>query len=338
MRTIRAAAVLAALAACLSPAFGREKDEGRTTPAPIDLRQQAWHGHAVSYSGYRAGQSPQTTVYPSQDQVFEDLRILARHWRLLRVYSADRHGQDVLELIRRHKLPLQVMLGVWIDGRPDCTEQNVQQIANGIRLANDFKDIVAAVNVGDEALASWSAHKTTEADLLKKVREVRQAVTCPVTVADDWAYWSQPTAKLAAAVDFIAMHSYPVWNKHDIDTALSATIAHYQAVRTAHPGRTIAITQAGWPSRTVGEPFVPGAGSEEKQKRYYQELTAWAKANAVTVFVFEAFDEPWKGEGTEGHWGLFTEGRHPKLVMQELFADLPPTRSGAPRRDRGVRP
>jgi len=23
------------------------------------------------------------------------------------------------------------------------------------------------------------------------------------------------------------------------------------------------------------------------------------------LFFFEAFDEPWKGNGTEGHWGLF---------------------------------
>lgn len=329
MRGISTTALLAALLAGVPPAFARDEGGRAAAPAAIDLARQAWHGNALSYSGYRAGQSPEKRVYPTPDQVLEDLRIVARNWRLIRVYAVDRHGQDVLEVIRREKLPLQVLLGVWIDGRPDHAGRNAQQVAAGVRLANDYQDVVAAVNVGDEALASWSAHKTTEDVLLEHVRTVKQAVRCPVTVADDWAYWREPTARLAGAVDFIAMHSYPIWNKHDVDTAMPFTISNFEAVRKAHPGKTIAITQAGWPSHTEGEPFVPGAGDEQKQKRYYEELTAWAKANGVTVFVFEAFDEPWKGRGTEGHWGLFTEGRRAKPVVQGLFPDLLP---GAPNR------
>jgi exo-beta-1,3-glucanase (GH17 family) len=320
MRGISTAA-LATLLLGAPLAFARDDGHG-TPPSPIDLAKQAWHGNALSYSGYRAGQSPETHAYPTQEQVREDLRILARNWRVLRVYAANRHAQDVLEVIRREKLPLVVMLGIWIDGRPDHVASTAAQVAEGIRMANDYKDVVVAVNVGDEALASWSAHKTTEAALLEQVRTVKQALRCPVTVADDWAYWREPTARLVDAVDFIAMHSYPVWNKHDVDTAMPFTISNYESVRKAHPGKTIVITQAGWPSETVGEPFVPGAGSEQKQKRYYDELTAWAKASGVTVFVFEAFDEPWKGSGTEGHWGLFTEGRRAKAVMKDLFPDL----------------
>jgi exo-beta-1,3-glucanase (GH17 family) len=42
----------------------------------------------------------------------------------------------------------------------------------------------------------------------------------------------------------------------------------------------------------------------------------------VTVFFFEAFDEPWKGDqnnatGAEKHWGLFRVDRTPKLVMEQ---------------------
>lgn len=40
----------------------------------------------------------------------------------------------------------------------------------------------------------------------------------------------------------------------------------------------------------------------------------------TTVFFFEAFDEPWKGDpdnplGAEKHWGLFNVDRTPKEVM-----------------------
>jgi hypothetical protein len=42
------------------------------------------------------------------------------------------------------------------------------------------------------------------------------------------------------------------------------------------------------------------------------------------VFYFSAFDEPWKGTGTEGHWGLFTADRKAKPVMQKLYPELMP--------------
>ena len=50
-------------------------------------------------------------------------------------------------------------------------------------------------------------------------------------------------------------------------------------------------------------------------------MQAVATENNVTVFWFEAFDEPWKGDekdphGAEKHWGLFFVDRTPKLVMQ----------------------
>jgi len=46
----------------------------------------------------------------------------------------------------------------------------------------------------------------------------------------------------------------------------------------------------------------------------------------ILTFVFEAFDESWKGSNEalepEKHWGLFTVNRKPKKVMQALFSEL----------------
>ena len=47
------------------------------------------------------------------------------------------------------------------------------------------------------------------------------------------------------------------------------------------------------------------------------------------MFFFEAFDESWKGNpdnpaGAEKHWGLFTEERRPKLVVQARYPNLEP--------------
>ena len=291
---------------------------------PVDLLSGEWQGHAISYSGYRDGQSPDSGVRPSQDQVAEDLRVLARNWRLIRGYAADRHGEDVLEVIRREKIDLKVMLGIWLGREPGAEQSNARQIANGIRLANEYEDVVVAVNVGNEVLIEWTAHPVREDQVIRYVREVKAGVTQPVTVADNYVWWRDHGAALAREVDFITIHTYPLWERKDIDEGLSYTVANYEGVRAAHPEQTIVIGEAGWATYTEGNLHVLRGGDERKQQRYYEELTVWARENKVTVFFFEAFDEPWKGTGTEGHWGLFTVDRKAKPVMQKLYPELMP--------------
>jgi len=322
-------ALLCALALGL-PVFVPAAGLGAAKP---DLTVQKWYGNAIDYSGYRAGQNPQLYKFPTQAQILEDLTILKKNWPLIRLYGGDQHSQDVLEVIQRHHLGIKVLLGIWLDGHPDKQDENARQVAAAIRLANKYNKIVIAVNVGNEILVTWSDHKLTEDKAIEYVEQVRKAVKCPVTVADDVLYWQQPQAKLADHVDFILMHSYPMWGREDIDTAMASTIRNYEAVRKVHPGKTIVIGEAGWASYSVGNQHVPRAGDEKKQKRYYEELTAWAKANNVTTFYFEAFDEPWKGSGTEGHWGLFSEGRKAKLAMQGLYPELMPSGPTSPSYD-----
>jgi hypothetical protein len=166
--------------------------------------------------------------------------------------------------------------------------------------------------------------------VIRYVREVKAGVTQPVTVADNYVWWRDHGAALAREVDFITIHTYPLWERKDIDEGLSYTVANYESVRAAHPGQTIVIGEAGWATYTEGNLHVPRGGDERKQQRYYEELTDWARENKVTVFFFEAFDEPWKGTGTEGHWGLFTADRKAKPVMQELYPELTPAGQTSP--------
>jgi exo-beta-1,3-glucanase (GH17 family) len=187
----------------------------------VDLLSAEWQGPAIANSGYRDGQSPDSGVRRSQDQIAEDLRILARNWRLIRVYAADRHGEDVLEVIRREKLDLEVMLGIWLGREPGAEQSNAQQIADGIRLANEYEEIVVAVNVGNEVLIEWTAHPVREEQVIRYVREVKAGVTQPVTVADNYVWWRDHGADLAREVDFITIHIYPLWEGQDIDEGLS---------------------------------------------------------------------------------------------------------------------
>ncbi len=289
-----------------------------------DLTQQKCLGYAVCYSGYREGQNPDKSVYPSQAQVAEDLKILEKHFSLIRTYGSDQHSKDVLDVIRRDNINLKVMLGAWLSAEPGNERVNEAQIDSCIRLANEYRDIVVAVSVGNEILVDWSNHKVPEEKVIGYVKKVKANVAVPVTVDDDFNGWLKNASKLAKEVDFIATHMYPVWGGHDIDSGLAVTVKLYTMVKSAYPDKTIHIGEAGWATYTVGDLHAPRAGDETKQKRYFNELTEWAKQAGVTVFFFEGFDEPWKGEGTEGHWGLFSVGRKAKPVMQNWYPDRLP--------------
>jgi hypothetical protein len=195
---------------------------------------------------------------------------------------------------------------------------NSAEVDRGIALARRFPGIVVAVNVGNEALVEWNDHMVPLERVIEYVRRVRAAIDQPVTVADNYDWWARHGGPLATEVDFIGVHTYPQWEGKTIDEALPYSIENVAAVRAALPGKPIAILEAGW--ATVSSEFGERA-NEADQARHFGELRDWASANNTTVFWFEAFDEPWKGDpadplGAEKHWGLFTVDRSPKRAMR----------------------
>jgi exo-beta-1,3-glucanase (GH17 family) len=324
--------------ACSSP-----DDTDRATDAFTQTPDELLQGEvmAMSYSGFREGQHPDRgngAVNPSRDEILEDLQILVENnFTLIRMYDSKENTVTTLELIREHDLPIKMLLGIWLDaevsnheGCPWLDEPipeakleanaiaNGVEIARAIELANEYEDIVVAINVGNEALVDWNDHMVPLEKVIEYVEQVKAATTQPVTVADNYEWWIQDGAQLAEVVDFLGVHTYPAWEDKTIDEALSYTIENIEGVREALPDKPIAILEAGW--ATTAEEF-PEQASEENQARYYREILDWATSANVTVFFFEAFDEPWKGDpanadGVEKHWGIFFVDRTPKLVMQ----------------------
>ena len=283
---------------------------------------------AVAYSGFREGQHPDRgngAVNPSDAEILEDLRILVDHgFSLIRMYDSGENTAATLRLIREHSIPIKVLLGIWLDEPiPDAkleanTLKNAREIARGIGLANEYGDIVVAVNVGNEALVDWNDHMVSLDRVIEYVRQVKAAIEQPVTVADNYEWWRRDGAPLAAEVDFIGIHTYPVWENKPIDEALAYTIENVEAVRAAIPDKPIAILEAGW--ATTASEFGERA-NEADQLRYFHQMKDWAAETNTTLFWFEAFDEPWKGNendpyGAEKHWGLFFVDRTPKQVFR----------------------
>lgn len=313
----------------------------RSESTTADVRELPPAADAICYSGYREGQSPREGCYPSPAQVREDLAILADHWRYLRLYDSGPHAEIVLRVIREEGFDLQVMLGADLAAEisnPDCpwgasfddatlranAQANAAEIERQIALANAYPETVFAVAVGNEATVDWSDHLVPAESLAGHVRRVRSATKQPVTVCDNYVPWSGELVDVAKDLDFISLHTYPVWEFKSIDDAMAYTLENYRGVAERYPDKPVVITEAGWTTSSNGRGIEPSNASQELQAIYCRQLVDWARETGVLTFVFEAFDEPWKGSPDplepEKHWGLFTVDRMPKLVMRDTFS------------------
>jgi exo-beta-1,3-glucanase (GH17 family) len=338
--------LLVSFALVAVPPNGNSAETNTPAPTVVPIEQKPGallddFKRGVCYSGFRRGQHPDRgdgAVNPSDKEILEDLQILSRQgdFSLIRLYDSQANSEAVLRLINANHFKMKVLLGAWLDAEvsnPNCPWRkepypkelleanklkNGREIKSAIRLANQYSNIVVAVAVGNEALVDWNDHMVPVDSIIGYVRTVKQSVRQPVTVCDNYNWWAHQGAALARELDFVSVHTYPAWEGKDIDGAMPFSIANLQAVRNALPHSRLVITEAGW--ATAASEFGPRA-DEEKQKRYYHDLFAWADQMNITTFFFEAFDEDWKGDpndplGAEKHWGLFTVDRKPKLVLR----------------------
>jgi exo-beta-1,3-glucanase (GH17 family) len=306
-----------------------------------------WIGNAVAYGCYRKGQAPGQTG-PSDTELLEDLGIISNHWNLIRVYGADQDTKRILKLIDEHDLPIKVIQGIWLspeDSDPKEKENNIKSVLLGIELANRYPDIVIALSVGNETQVFWSGHKMPAEALIRYIRAVRANVAAPVATADDYLYWNTPESRpVAVETDFVFTHIHPLWNGKKLEEAIDWFDQTYRSVQELHPDRTVVIGETGWATNYNSAKTGPGEqGSLVKgevgydaQASFLIELNQWIDSNLVTTFLFEAFDEPWKGGGEnsppseiEKNWGVFNEDRSPK----KSFLDYLDRKCGTSRQD-----
>lgn len=195
-----------------------------------------------------------------------------------------------------------------------------------------------------------------------------------ITSSDNFASWGggnpvyhkDALNELIHAVDYISMHTYPMHDTHynpefwgipedeqhlsdmeKIDAAMHRAVdyakSQYQSVvdymRSLGVDKPVHIGETGW--ATISNEFYGPDGAraidEYKAGMYHDMIREWSDSEGITLFYFEAFDEPWKDAenplGSENHFGLINLQAEAKyaiwdLVDQGVFEGL--TRDGQP--------
>lgn len=298
---------------------------------------------AICYSGFRNGQQP-GGIIPSYEEVKEDLLLLKPHWSYLRLYDCDEHARTVIEVIRKEQLNIKLMLGAYIEAEMNnqgCPwgggvyeeieliknhKSNDQKIDRLIEWANQYPDIIFSVSVGNEACVEWTDHFVPVNRVVEFAKRIKKHISQPVTFCENYVPWLNYLKPLAEVVDFISIHTYPVWEYKHIHEAIEYTISNYDTVASQYPNKPIVITEAGWATNSNGRGIDPEHVSELNQKIYFEDLMEWSIKNNILTFFFEAFDEKWKGSShplePEKHWGIFKADRTPKLVFENRLNDI----------------
>ena len=227
---------------------------------------------AISYGGYR-GKSRE--IQPSIEDIKEDLKIMfAQGFRIIRTYDLHHpFAENTLKAISELKnsdpdFEMYVMLGAWIQCKDafkdepihneEDLEGNKVEIAEAVRLAQDYQDIVKVIAVGNEAMVHWATSYHLEPKYILKWVKYLQDLKINgtinnniwITSSDNFASWgggseeyhNDDLDELIRSVDYVSMHTYafhdtyynPVfWNQSENSEDLSKKDIIKKAIQKA---------------------------------------------------------------------------------------------------------
>lgn len=199
---------------------------------------------AICYGGYRTNSRE---IQPTIAEIKEDVKLLsAINIKVLRTYNV--HYEEVSNLLKAitelkkedTKFEMYVMLGAWIDCKNAWTnlppihheesDRNAIEIAEAVRLTNQYPDIIKIIAVGNEAMVKWATSYYVTPNIILKwvnhLQNLKKENKLPkevwVTSSDNFASWGgggneyhvEDLNQLIKAVDYISMHTYPMHDTH----------------------------------------------------------------------------------------------------------------------------
>ena len=315
----------------------------RALPADYGTRK------AVAYSPFRGANPDIGAQVVTRDNVLQDLGLLAQGgFTLIRTFDSSLgYVRLTLQAIRDNRIDMKVQLGIKLYATfgtgADLARNlalNEAEVAAGIQLANEFKDIVVAVAVGNETVTFGTV---TLDQMAAYLTTVRANVTQPITTGEYWDGYcglrgSGPRRgqglppSITNLIDYASIHVYPIlqadpaafrepWDSEQqaapealravamMDAAIAFARENFACARRyldgqGHANMPIVIGETGW--QTVRTGNLTYLHHPVNQKLYYDRLIAWGDKTRypngpVNIFYFSAFDEPWKFFQVQGY-------------------------------------
>lgn len=117
--------------------------------------------------------------------------------------------------------------------------------------------------------------------MIEYVKIVKSHAKQPVTFCENYVPWLYKLENLAEELDFISIHTYPVWEYKHISESLDYSKENFEAVAKKYPHKPVVITEAGWATNSNGRGINPENVNETYQKSTSKSsCTGWKKTTS----------------------------------------------------------
>ncbi|KAH0366805.1 putative glucan 1,3-beta-glucosidase, partial [Aureobasidium melanogenum] len=245
---------------------------------------------------------------------------------IVRIYAASDCNTAQQILPAAQSKGFMVILGVWpdVDSSLQADKQALQT------YVPQYRNQVYGVTVGSETLY----RKTFDGpQLLAKINDVKSVLPQGVKVgtADSWNKYADGTADavIKGGVDFLLANGFAYWQGSPISNAtytffddIQQALGHIQSVSGSLNAIEFWVGETGWPT-DAGSNYGAAIAGTKNAQTYFDDAICGMISWGVNVFVFEAFDEPWKPQSIgdsgaaedETHWGAMNVDRSTKYPL-----------------------
>jgi exo-beta-1,3-glucanase (GH17 family) len=279
----------------------------------------------VCYGPYRDNENPNAFIYPTVNEIKDDINCLSKLTKAIRTYSVADNLKEIPKICN----------DAGIDCYPGASLtkydfQNDKEIQNLIDISKQNLSNVKGLIVGNENLLESSSNKIPLNKLIEYINKVKAETTLPVGYSDTYNTLGGTSLKsLIDVVDFLFINIHPYWEGKDITGAAAYVFDKWTEIKNLYPGKQVYLGETGWPSAgsTVGL-AVPGINNENI---FIGEFLQLAKKYDGEYFLFEIYDEKWKSSAqnsAEANWGLLTSNGAVKIDTNYI---APEARKGCQR-------
>ncbi|KAK2874966.1 hypothetical protein FQN49_001899 [Arthroderma sp. PD_2] len=280
-----------------APETTRELPTPTALPPPPAEKWFSGNGFGICYAPYAADGKCK-----SQDQVYADFAKL-HDYGIIRSYGVD-CNQIAMMLNAAKRYNKKVMLGLF----------TIQQVGADLNVfiaaAKDNWSHIFAVVIGNEVVNTGkaSAHDLAGAVHFSRAILRSKGYTGPVVAVDTVnAMTAHP--EICEASDFCAVNIHPFFDPHTSAAEAGKFVRDQaKAVSNAvHGSKRVIVTETGWPHN--GNHNGEAIPSRENQHTAVASLKKAYHGSNGELFLFSAFDDPWKKDGpntfgAEKFWGI----------------------------------
>lgn len=233
--------------------------------------------------------NPLQQKFPTRQQIAADLnQLYGEGYRSIVNYDVSDSLSFVPEEAKKAGFTI-VGVGIW-----DIKSNEILEKAIGL------KNLATYYVVGSEGILRGDY---TVQQLKMAMEKIRKETGKAVTTSEPWAIFTEK-AELITISDFVTANIYGWWEGiHSAQESVDALVSHYQTLKnfvgSKDASKIVVVRETGFP--TGGHP----EASVKKQQEYFQLLAE----TQIPFFYFEAYDQFWKNEMSDGYnigntWGL----------------------------------